>query len=223
MDVRSQSAIELYKRWQAGNRQRNTELLEYKEMKKHYAGRESEMPYKTIGAFRTARRKKELSPKFKAWRYRNVDQNTLNRWKNEQNFRNCPKTLDELQEIKYNKPEQWEQMKRERKTIADINSKQWTPNFRQKAFDAYYHFREMGIEFTDHGVARFLTRMNEKEFLEIHGKPYNYAQPDGRLVKYYNSTAIIYNQNTGEVVSIVNDRTKPRSDWNEIKNKNSAK
>lgn len=74
----------------------------------------------------------------------------------------------------------------------------------------------MGIEFTDHGVARFLARMTEKEFLEIHGKPYNYAQSDGRLVKYYNGTAIIYNQNTGEVVSIVNDRTKPRSDRNEI-------
>lgn len=56
VDVRFQKDIEAYAMWQAGNRQRNTELLEYKRMKRHYAGREEEMPYTTLAGFRRARR-----------------------------------------------------------------------------------------------------------------------------------------------------------------------
>ena len=56
VDVRSQSAIELYKRWQAGNRQRNDEFNEYERMKAHYEAQGQEPPYKTLAAFRRARR-----------------------------------------------------------------------------------------------------------------------------------------------------------------------
>ena len=56
LDVRFQKDIKGYAEWQAGNRQRNTELLEFERMKKHYAGREEEMPYKTLAGFRRARR-----------------------------------------------------------------------------------------------------------------------------------------------------------------------
>ena len=48
IDVRFQSDIKGYAEWQAGNRQRNTEYLEFERMKRHYAGREDEMPYKEI-------------------------------------------------------------------------------------------------------------------------------------------------------------------------------
>ena len=102
-DVRTQRDIELYQRWQAGNRQRNTEYLEYEEMKKHYAGRESEMPYKTLAAFRTARRRDELSPAYKAWRYRNVDAKQYEKWKSILGAENMPEDVDKFQEIKYNK------------------------------------------------------------------------------------------------------------------------
>ena len=54
--MRFKSDIEGYQAWQAGNRQRNTELLEFERMKSHYAGREDEMPYKTLAGFRRARR-----------------------------------------------------------------------------------------------------------------------------------------------------------------------
>ena len=56
LDVRFQKDIKGYAEWQAGNRQRNTELLEFERMKKHYAGREEEMPYTTLAGFRRARR-----------------------------------------------------------------------------------------------------------------------------------------------------------------------
>lgn len=219
VDVRYQKDIEGYAAWQAGNRQLNRESLEYERMREHYAGRESEMPYKTLGSFRKARRSDNLSPAFKKWRYHRMDTNTLNRWKDIKDFRNCPKTVEDLQGIKYNKSSQWELLKRERKTISDINGKNWTDSFHNKAVDTYYEFREKGVEFTDHGVARYLSRMTESEFLSIHEKSFNYTQSDGRLVKYYDNTAVIYDAQTKEVVSIVNDRKKARSDWNEIKNK----
>ena len=218
IDVRFQKDIKAYQAWQAGNRQLNAEYLEFERMRQHYAGRENEMPYKTLAGFRRARRANDLSPAFKAWRYHKMDTNTLERWKSVENFRNRPKTVENLQEIKYNKDTtKWEQLKRERKTISDINGKPWTDSFKAKAVDAYYHFREKGIEFTDHGIARYLSRMTEEEFWAIHNKPFNYKQEDGRLVKYYGNTAIIYLPDTKEVVSIVNDRKQARSDWSEIK------
>ena len=56
VDVRHQRDIEGYAQWQVGNRQLNREYLEYERMKKYYAGREYEMPYKSLGSFRRARR-----------------------------------------------------------------------------------------------------------------------------------------------------------------------
>ena len=221
IDVRFQKDIKAYQAWQAGNRQLNAEYLEFERMRQHYAGRENEMPYKTLAGFRRARRNNDLSPAFKAWRYHKMDTNTLERWKSVENFRNRPKTVENLQEIKYNKDTtKWERLKRERKTISDINGKPWTDSFKAKAVDAYYEFREYGVEFTDHGVARFLARMSKETFLDIHNKPFNFVQADGRLVKYYNDTALIYNETTKEIVSIVNDRKKAREDWDEIKNTN---
>jgi len=56
VDVRHQRDIKGYAQWQAGNRQLNREYLEYERMKKYYAGREDEMPYKSLGSFRRASR-----------------------------------------------------------------------------------------------------------------------------------------------------------------------
>lgn len=103
VDVRSQADIRSYQAWQAGNRQRNAEYLEYKRMQQYYAGREKDMPYKTLASFGTARRRDERSPAFKAWRYRNVDAKQYESWKRILGKENMPKSLDTFQEIKYNK------------------------------------------------------------------------------------------------------------------------
>lgn len=109
-DVRTQRDIELYQMWQAGNRQRNTEMLEYEEMKRYYAGRESEMPYKTLAAFRTARRRDELSPAFKAWRRHRIDEKQYKRWAEILGKENMPKDIDIFQQIKYNKPNEFKEL-----------------------------------------------------------------------------------------------------------------
>ena len=216
VDVRYQKDIEAYQAWQAGNRQRNREELEFEQMRNHYAGRENEMPYKTLASFRRARRADNLSPAFKAWRYREMDTNTLTRWSKVKNFKNCPKTLENLQEIKYNKLNEWEVLKRERKTIEDINGKNWTEDFKQKAFDTYYKFREKGIEFTDHGIAKYLQRsISEKQALENINNKFNYIQNDGKFIKFYNGLTIVYNKEKTEIISFIY-REKVRSDWYEI-------
>lgn len=218
VDVRFESDIKGYAAWQAGNRQRHEEYKQFQAMKAYYEGIEKEMPYKTLAGFRLARRREEKSAKYKAWKYRKADEKQFNRWIKIENFRNRPKTFEELQEIKYNNTAvDYEQLKRERKTIEKINAKEWTPEFKQKAIDTYYKFRDKSIEFTDHGVARFLSRITEEEFLEIHEMPVNYIQTDGRLVKFYNGYAIIYLQNTNEIVSIVK-RSDAKGDWNEVEN-----
>lgn len=108
VDVRSQADIRSYQAWQAGNRQRNAEYLEYKRMQQYYAGREKDMPYKTLTSFRTARRRDELSPAFKAWRYRKQDAKQYERWKVIVGEQYMPKTVDDFQRIKYNKSTQQE-------------------------------------------------------------------------------------------------------------------
>lgn len=56
VDVRWQKDIQGYAQWQAGNRQRNTELREYERMREYYAAKGVNAPYSTLGAFRRARR-----------------------------------------------------------------------------------------------------------------------------------------------------------------------
>lgn len=101
--MRFQKDIEAYAAWQVGNRQLNREMLEYGRMREYYKGREDEMPYKSLGTFRTARRSNNLSPAFKKWKYRNADKNQYERWKEIIGEEEMPKTLDDFQGMKYNK------------------------------------------------------------------------------------------------------------------------
>lgn len=216
VDVRYQKDIKGYAAWQAGNRQLNTEYKEFLQMQSHFQKKNKPAPYSTLGGFKRARRSDNLSPAFKAWRYRNVDANTFERWAKIKNFRNAPKTVDDLQEIKYNKPKQWAVLLRERKTIEDINAKNWTEKFQQKAIATYYHFCKKGIEITDHGIARLLQRnFDEQQILSIANKKFNYVQADGKYIKFYNEIAVIYNHNKTEIISVVCRKSK-KGEWNEL-------
>ena len=61
VDVRYQKDIKAYQEWQAGNRQLNREYLEYERMKAYYESKGLDAPYKTLGAFRRARREQAQS------------------------------------------------------------------------------------------------------------------------------------------------------------------
>ena len=63
VDVRHQADIKGYQAWQAGNRQLNREMHEYEQMQAYYESKGLDAPYKTLGAFRRARRAQAQSYK----------------------------------------------------------------------------------------------------------------------------------------------------------------
>ena len=65
-----------------------------------------EVPYKTLAGFRLARRREEKSAKYKAWKYRKADEKQFKSWIEIVGKQNMPESLDEFQEIKYNKTKQ---------------------------------------------------------------------------------------------------------------------
>ena len=106
--MRFQKDIEAYAAWQVGNRQLNRELLEFQRMKAYYG---ENAPYKTLAGFRRTRRSDNISPALKAWRYRNADKNQYERWKAIIGKENMPKTVDEFQQMKYNRKEEFALLK----------------------------------------------------------------------------------------------------------------
>lgn len=130
-----------------------------------------------------------------------------------------PEKIDDFQDMKYNNTDKWNQIGREYATISKIDRKQWSDEFKAKAKNTYYEFRKHGIEFSDHGIARFLDRSKKfgytmEDVVKVCGEPINYIQPDGKVVRYYNKLAIISSSDTNEVVSLVN-RNRPKTDWSE--------
>ena len=113
VDVRYQRDIKAYQEWQAGNRQLNRELHEFEQMQAYYESKGLEAPYKSLASFRRARRSNNLSPTFKAWRYRNRDAAQYERWKKELGAENIPKSLDSFQKIKYTNSKQYQLMQQE--------------------------------------------------------------------------------------------------------------
>ena len=63
VDVRYQKDIEAYQSWQAGNRQLNREMHEFEQMHAYYESKGLDAPYKTLAAFRRARRAQAQSYK----------------------------------------------------------------------------------------------------------------------------------------------------------------
>ena len=72
------------------------ELHEYERMKAYYESQGKAPPYNTLGVFRTARRRDELSPAFKAWRYRKQDAKQYEKWKALLGTENMPEDVDKF-------------------------------------------------------------------------------------------------------------------------------
>ena len=124
-----EKAREAYALGQQKQRQWNAEILEYERMKAHYKGIGEEPPYKTLGAFRRAKRADELSPKFKAWRYRENDEQQFEEWKEIFGDEFPLKTVDELQKIKYNKnKKEYKELVKQKNKILLGKEKQREPN-----------------------------------------------------------------------------------------------
>lgn len=132
-----------------------------------------------------------------------------------------PKSLKEFQDLKYNSIKEWEVKKREYSTIEAISNKEWSNVYKEKVKGAYYDFRKDNVELSWHGAQRFVDRnkdksgnviFTQKDIVSIFNNKPNYSQEDGRLVNFQNGIAIIRNNKTNEIVSIVN-RKNPKKEW----------
>ena len=129
------------------------------------------------------------------------------------------KSLDAFKKIKYNKPEEFNVLSRQYETFKKIKAKNWSDDFKEKARETYKQFREHGIEMSDHALARFLSRQQQKGFAPYtlediakqHKMPVNYVHED-RIIRYYDKRALIYSSETNEMVSIV-QRNTPKGEW----------
>lgn len=113
VDVRYQKDIEAYQSWQAGNRQLNREMHEFEQMQAYYERKGLDAPYKTLAAFRRARRNNNLSPAFKEWRYRSITERQYKEWVKKIGQKNMPETFDKFFEIKHNNTKEYQQIVRD--------------------------------------------------------------------------------------------------------------
>ena len=162
----------------------------------------------------------EEALKVKKLKNRRTDKEQYERYKKRLGKENVPETLDMWQEKKYNGSGDHKALERSYRTIGEIEGKsQWSDTFRQKAIDAYWEFKQNGIEMSAHAVGRFLDRCEGmftlNDIVMQAKRRFNYIQPDGRYVKFYNGIAIIYNSSGTEVVSLVM-RNTIKKDWSEL-------
>jgi hypothetical protein len=137
-------------------------------------------------------------------------------WANVPGF-DAPKTLAEYYQVKYNKPEEWARLRRDHDTLLSIDRKPWTPTFKKKAVETFREFKAAGVEISDHGVARFLSRSPGKKSPPFTIKdvaaqmslPVNYVETDGKLVRYYNGLAVISSKENVLVSVVIKKRAKP--------------
>ncbi len=217
-DTQSERAREEYAHTQMQMRQWNKELNEFAEMQRFYKERGEQAPYQTLGSFRRAYRSEEGSLAYGKSYFERRDERQMKSFQTVLGKENVPKTLAEFQEMKYNTDRSsFDLLSREKQTIGKIESKDWTSTFKQKAKETYYEFRQSGIELTDHGVARFLSRnFDIKQIISICNKPYNYVQiNDGKRIKFYDKVAVIYAKDTEEIVSVIR-KNKIKEEWKDV-------
>lgn len=191
-DNRTKKERDEYAAWQAGNRQLLTEQAEYDKMK---AVLGEDMPYKSLGAFRRARRDYIDTVK--------IDKPPNLRYNNYARLKREFKTIKSIRE----------------KGVA----KGYTPEYIDKMVDTYHEFKASGVELTDHSVNRFLGQktgrgkqpFTKDDVISSYKKLPNYIQADGREVHYYNGVAVVVKPETGEVIT-VNYYDKENPKWEKL-------
>ena len=194
-DSRTKKERDAYAAWQSGNRQLWVEQSEYEQMQRMLG---DDMPYKTLGGFRRAKR--DYNDAVKAGK------------------------LDNSIDLRYNN---YAKLKRSYKTIKSIRSKGEAKGYSQEYIDkmvsTYNEFKSCGIELTDHSINRFLGQKSgrgkqsftKSDVIEVFKKPPNYMQSDGRHVHYYKNIAVVIKPTTGEVITL-NYREKESKAWEKL-------
>ncbi len=135
----------------------------------------------------------------------------------------APKTFKEFQTLKYDNPAKYQQLKREYRTIGEIERLNGSEEYKQKLIKTYYEFRNNGVEMGAHALERVIGQKKGKTPFTVddavkimHKKPNYFQEKKGRTIRHYPPLTIVCNKKTDEVVTIVVDRKTLRPDWREI-------
>ncbi len=102
--------FKIYNENQALLRQWNEERHEFNNMQAYYKAKGEEPPYTTLGGFRRAHRSNENTFAYKKSHNAVRDFQQYGRWKDVAGEKNVPKSFAEFQEIKYNRPDDFQQI-----------------------------------------------------------------------------------------------------------------
>lgn len=133
-------------------------------------------------------------------------------------------SLAEFRQMKYNKLEKFDVLKKKVATYSEINKKAWSDEFKQTSKDAYDRFVDKGIYMSVHALSR-LPRLNKPGYPEIEeedvmnillGHP-NYSEGEKKLVFFDSERqlVVIKNKETGDIISIVR-RKNPKEEWGNV-------
>lgn len=150
----------------------------------------------------------DVLKQLKVERNRPVDQRMFERYQRVLGKDKLPKKFADFQDMKYNKATEYSALKRQYRTINEIDKKDWALSFKVKNKAAYYEFLQSGYEFSGHAVSRFVQRSSKgnlsiRQAKTILKKDPNYVQSNGRLVWFYNGNTFIQNNSRTEIVTYV--------------------
>ena len=122
-----------------------------------------------------------------------------------------PDTFEKFEYMKYNNIKDYEQLQREFKTISKIKNKEWNEEFKNRAINIYYQFRDYNYETSDHFLARFLTRKGDsltfEKIVEILKKPVNFIEiKNEHNIRYYDLIRVITNKEDIELISVMENK-----------------
>lgn len=178
-----------YSKGQQLMRQWNAEIVEYERMKAYYAEQGQEPPYRSLGAFRREVRKphEKQSPAMRAWKRHVPDKQQYERWKGIVGERYMPKTVDEFQQIKYNRDRQqeFEKLRQLRAQEIDYKVAETGGAHSGKLADYQKNFSIAALEKTvknlDEKIALHISKINTPEQYYPDWSKRNLLQQEGSI------------------------------------------
>lgn len=132
-------------------------------------------------------------------------------------------SLAEFRQMKYNKPKEYERLKKRADTYIEIDKKEWSNSFKSLAKQAYDKYSKEEVYLSVHAASR-LTRLEKPGFLKIADKDVlalikstpQFLEGDNKEVFFSEEKqlVVIRNKETNDIVSIVRAK-KPKKEWAE--------
>lgn len=135
-----------------------------------------------------------------------------------------PKTFEDFRKMKYNDAKKWNGLEKAKRTYAEIERKDWMPEFKAASKVAYNRFRAQGIQMSVHALSRMsrLRRpgypiVSESELIEVIKQPAKYLDERNREVHFSaeKQLAAVRDRNTKDIVSIVRRKNR-KEKWKDV-------